>query len=73
MNAECYLLSLVFNTFRNPIFSHFFFACTKKKQKSVPILSGPGLLRSALVQSGEGLLFLDAVTGHAHYNNGFKC
>ena len=69
MIAECYLLIQEFY-----FFSLFFFACTKKKQKSVPIFIGTmiysPLLRSAVVQSGEWHLFLDAGTllTHALFN-----
>ena len=56
------------------IFFSFSFLLAQKRNKKVSrFLSGPGVLRSSLVQSGEGLLFLDTVTGHAHYNNGFEC
>ena len=55
-------------------FFSFLFCLHKKETKKCPdFYRDRGLLRSALVQSGERLLFLDAVTGHAHYNNGFKC
>jgi hypothetical protein len=60
-------------------FSLFFFACTKKKQKSAPgnprFLAGQGytahcreIFQSAVVQSGEGLQCLDSSDRYPHHN-----
>ena len=65
MKAECYYAVLFSIHSEILIFSLFFFACTKKKQKKCPdYYWNREALRSALMQSGEKLQSLMRPTGN---------